>query len=166
MSVAVRQFKPDDWMVVREVRLNALRDRPGSFAVTAETAEAVTEEEWRQFLENKQQTVFGLYAETGLIGITAIFIDRDDPSGATGLLGMTWLKPAWRGKGLSRLIYEARIEWARARALTRVRVSHRDGNEPSRRAMIAHGFTYTGRTSVRWPDGQDADEIHYELRLM
>lgn len=166
MSVAVRQLRPDDWIALREVRLSALRDRPGSFATTAEAVEAVTEEDWRQFLDNRQQAAFGLFAETSLIGITAIFTDRDDPSAATGLLGMTWLNPAWRGKGLSRLIYEVRMEWARARALTRVRVSHRDGNEPSRRAMIAHGFAYVGRTSVQWPDGHEADEIHYELRLM
>jgi RimJ/RimL family protein N-acetyltransferase len=165
MSVTIRQLQPDDWESFREVRLSALKDRPGSFTATVDSTETITEEFWRRLLDDSRHAVFGIFGTTSLVGITAVFTDRDDPSGSTALLGMSWLAPALRGQGLSRLIYQARIAWARDRKIARIRVSHRAGNEPSRRAMVAHGFRFVRQTSVLWPDGQEADEIHYEMVL-
>lgn len=164
-AVLVRQLGPEDWKMFREMRLHALRKRPGSFTARAETAERFPDETWREFLSNPKQAAFGLFDDDNLIGISAIFTDRDDASGSTALLGMSWINPEWRGKGFSRSIYEARITWARGRGMTRIRVSHRHGNAPSQRAMISHGFKLAGRTSLEWPDGQVADEIHYVLCL-
>lgn len=109
--------------------------------------------------------MFGIFDGDRLVGITAAFRHRDDPSGETGGLGMTWLDPAVRGRGGGRVIYDCRLAWARAQGFKRVTVGHRDGNEPSRRSMLAAGFRPIGRRPYVWPDGAEADDIKYELVL-
>jgi RimJ/RimL family protein N-acetyltransferase len=127
-----------------------------------------SEDEWRALVRNDDDRlrVFGLFAGDELIGLTGVFTDRNDPSGQTAVLGMSYIAPPYRGRGLSRLFYEARLAWARANTKFRkVRVSHRRSNEASGRANRRYGFVQLGVVERVWPDGSNDDEIHYELDL-
>lgn len=107
-----------------------------------------------------------MFDDARLIGITAVFTFNGDSTGQTAILAMSFIDPEYRGRGLSRLLYEARVAWAKAQPnLTRVIVSHRESNEVSRRANQHFGFVYTHTTSRTWPDGVTENELHYELRL-
>lgn len=165
MSVTLRPLRPDEWEQFRALRLRALATDPGNFFRTAAEERERPVEHWREMLESDDGAVFGLFDREALIGITAVYIDRAIAARDTAGLGMTWLEPAYRGRGLSAAIYATRIAWARSKGLARIAVSHRDGNEPSRRAMLAHCFRPTGRTAHLWPDGATVDNIAYELRL-
>lgn len=109
--------------------------------------------------------VFGAFDGGRLVGITAAFTDHDDPTGASAMLGMTWLDPAYRGKGVSRMFHEHRIGWARRNGFRRIAVGHRASNVPSGAAMRRAGFVRTGTRSHLWPDGMREDEVQYELLL-
>jgi RimJ/RimL family protein N-acetyltransferase len=101
-----------------------------------------------------------------LVGITATFTWQGDPSGQTAVLAMSFIRPEYRGRGLSRLLYDARLDWIRTQPqFKRVVVSHRASNEVSRRANQRHGFHPIGRSQRIWPDGAIEDEIWYELRI-
>jgi RimJ/RimL family protein N-acetyltransferase len=79
---------------------------------------------------------------------------------------MSYLLPEYRGRGLSSAFYEARLAWLRERPrYTSVVVSHRQSNEPSRRANQRFGFVPVGSVPTQWPDGTVEDEATYELRL-
>jgi GNAT superfamily N-acetyltransferase len=117
-------------------------------------------------LADPADLVFGLFDAGHLIGITAVFRSREDPSGETALLGMSFIAPEYRGRGLSRLLYKARLEWIRTKGLfKRVVVSHRASNGASRRAIERHGFLPTRCAARIWPDGITEDEIFYEMRI-
>jgi RimJ/RimL family protein N-acetyltransferase len=163
--VIVRRLWPADWRANREIRLEALADSPGAYFTSAAEAAARSDAQWQAMVADPDMAVFGLFEAEQLVGLTAIYIDKDDPAGRTAGLAMSYIRPAWRARGLTRLLYEARLDWARERGLARVRVSHRDGNEPSRRAILAHGFRRVGATPHRWPDGATADNVSYELLL-
>ena len=99
-------------------------------------------------------------------GLTGVITARDDPSGETAMLVMSYLLPEYRGRGLSAAFYEARLAWLRERPrYTSVVVSHRRSNEPSRRANQRFGFVLVGSVPTEWPDGTVEDEVTYELRL-
>lgn len=161
--IAIRQLGPDDWRAFRDIRLRALAESPGNFFRPLAEEEAAPDARWIDLLSSDRQALFGLHGHDAPIGITGVFTSRDDP--AVAEFGMTWLDPAWRGRGLSALFYRERIAWARARRFARIVVSHRRSNETSRRAMLAAGFHQTGATPHRWPDGQDDDDVHYEMVL-
>jgi RimJ/RimL family protein N-acetyltransferase len=111
--------------------------------------------------------VFGLFEGRKLIGITGVFTDRGDSSGATAIFAMSFIEPEYRRRGLSRLLYEARLDWVRAQPqFERVVVTHRESNEASGHANQAFGFNRVGRESRTWPDGAVEDDIIYELRIV
>jgi RimJ/RimL family protein N-acetyltransferase len=79
---------------------------------------------------------------------------------------MSFIIPEYRGRGLSQLLYEARLNWIRARSqFRRVVVYHRESNESSRRANQRFGFSVLQRASRKWPDGATEDEVLYELKI-
>ena len=163
--IAIRPLRPDEWPAFREIRLRSLATDPGNFFRSVAEEEARPEAEWREMLDSKDGAVFGLFDADRLIGLTAVYVDRAIAARDTAGLGMTWLNPSYRGRGLSALIYTARVAWARDKGLARMIVSHRADNEPSRRAMLAHGFRPTGTAPHPWPDGRTVDNVSYELSL-
>ena len=164
--IAIRPFDTAEWERFREFRLAALAAKPGLFAVSYNEAEARPPEDWQRTIEGIDRRVFGLFDDQRLIGITAAFAWREDPTGQTAFLAMSFILPEYRGRHLSRILYQARLDWIRAHGqFKRVVVSHRVSNEVSGRAMQHFGFQETHRARKVWPDGGEEDEVFYELNL-
>ncbi len=147
--------------------MHALRTEPGRFfsALGDETGHG--DEHWMQLAAgDEKHQLFGLFDGEQLVGISGVFVDRNDPTGRTASLGMSYILPAYRGRGLVARLYEARLAWARARPkFFRAVVGHRASNEPSRRAIVRCGFTWTETKPYSWPDGTDEEHVGYELLL-
>jgi RimJ/RimL family protein N-acetyltransferase len=160
----IRSFVPEEWALFRDFRLAALAAAPGVYLGSVAESSTRSDEEWRAMLADPRHRIFALFDGETLIGITAAFTHREEPQ--TALLAMSFILPAYRKAGLSRLLYEARLDWIRsAGRFRRVIVSHRASNEASRRANQHFGFVPIGRNSIAWPDGTTEDEINYELVL-
>lgn len=161
MAITVRRLFADDWRESRAIRLEALRTFPGNYFTSLAEAEARGDDVWRGMLMSATLASFGLFDGERLVGITAIeATDRD-----TASLAMSYLSQPYRGRGLSAMLYAPRLDWARAKGVRRVLASHRATNEPSRRAMLRHGFRHVGAAAHRWPDGTVEDDVRYVLDL-
>ena len=107
-----------------------------------------------------------LFDDETPIGMTSVSIDRNDPTGKTALLWGSWLAPEYRGKGLSDLMYQSRINWAKDQpTVERIIVSHRASNLASKYANQKHGFVEIHKKEKIWTDGATEDEIFYELEI-
>jgi RimJ/RimL family protein N-acetyltransferase len=165
-KISIRAMEPDDWASVRQMRLAALKSSPGSYSLSYDEAASWPEEFWRAEIKGDDHRIFGLFDGKELIGITAAFTWRGDKTGKTALLAMSYIAPAYRKQGLSRKLYDARLNWIAGQPQFRkVIVGHRASNEASRRANQRYGFVQTGRTANAWPDGGVEDEVTYELVL-
>lgn len=165
-DVIIRALEPLEWEAFRNFRLELLKAAPGVFATTYDAAARWSPEEWQAEAKGPDHQVFGLFDGERLIGITAAFTYRGDPTGQTALLAMSFLLPSYRGRGLSRMFYDARLAWIWSQPqFRRVLVSHRKSNEVSRRANQRHGFIQTHTAPHLWPDGETEDEIFYELEI-
>lgn len=166
VTIAIRPLDPDEWEVFRDLRLAALKAEPGVYGARYEVTAQRTEAVWRNNVRGEHNQSFGLFDGAQLIGITSVFRWDEDPSGRTAILASSFIQPAYRGRKLSRLLYEARFDWLRRRGdFTRVVVGHRLSNEPSRRANQHYAFTEFRRTTHTWNDGVTEDEVFYELDL-
>jgi RimJ/RimL family protein N-acetyltransferase len=167
MPVTMRPLVRSDWRALKELRLLALSTEPGVFFSSHEREVGAADDVWQSLAAGGDGLqVFGAYDGAELVGITGVFTHRDDPTGATAALGMTYLLPQYRGQGLSARFYETRLRWIREQPrFTRVAVSHRRSNEASRRAIQRAEFVPIGQTSRTWPDGGVEDEVMYELPL-
>lgn len=167
MNVSIRQLTAEDWRVFSQVRLRALKSDPLVFGSNYEKESQFTEADWRSRLEQSDDSaVFMLFANKTPIGITGVSVFRDDPTGKTALLWGSWLAPDFRGKGLSELMYKARLDWAKQhQTVKRIIVSHRASNLASKYANQKHGFIFTRTHEKVWADGATEDEVCYELYL-
>jgi RimJ/RimL family protein N-acetyltransferase len=163
--IAVRRLGPDDLEANRAIRLEALAEFPGNYFTSLAEAQARSEADWLEMLSDPKMAIFGLYDGEALAGLTAIYIADADPSGRTAGFAMSYVRPAWRGQGHAATLHKARLDWARDNGMTRVIVSHRASNTPSRKAILRSGFTRTGATLHLWPDGVEEENVEYALRL-
>ncbi len=163
---SIRQLSAENWQEFRRIRLEALQTYPSVFLSTYENEKNQPSEWWQDWLSSSRQCAFGLYNGKELVGITGIFTWREDPSGATGVMATSYIKPEHQGKGLSAMLYEARIKRAVGYLpWEKLVISHRTGNEKSRRAMVKAGFKFTHTSQRLWPDGKEELEYHYEMDL-
>ncbi|MEZ6022640.1 MAG: GNAT family protein [Hyphomonadaceae bacterium] len=165
-AIHLRALHPDEWAAYRAMRLRALETEPGVYCALHAEAAQRSEAQWRATLAGPDRQLFGLFDADTLIGISAVFVDADDPSGETAMLAQSFIERPIAGRGPARRLYEARLAWARAHPrVRRVTVSHRASNIASMRANQHYGFRRTGAVPRTWPDGVVEDEVRYELVL-
>ena len=148
---------------VKVIRLEALLTDPGVYGSTYARESGYDEAAWRAWTASPGRCMFLLLTEETPIGLTGVTTNRDDPT--TAICVASYLKPAYRGQKLSRLFYQARIDWAREHGYQRLVVGHRLSNTASMHANQAFGFRETHQEPHVWPDGTSEPEVLYELLL-
>jgi len=148
----IERIAPSQWQDYKLIRLEALKTNPELFGSSYAKEVLYSQDDW-----------IALYHLDLLIGLSGVVLNRDNQSEA--ILISSFIKEAYRGRGLSQLFFQARIEWARQKECAQVIVSHRVGNEASKAANQRCGFVYTYSKESRWPDGLLAEELMYCLWL-
>ena len=166
-DITIRALDSGEWEIFREMRLHALKTMPQVFFSKYEDEVKAEPANWQtRWLDRKGKCTFGVFDGQKLVGITGVFTDRHDTSGKTAVLGASYLLPDYRGMGLSKMMYKARLDWAAAQThMTRAVVSHRKSNDASRKASQAFGFQFVKAEPHVWPDGTTEDDLCYELDL-
>ncbi len=150
----------------RDMRLCALEECEGVYLPSYVESLEKEPAYWREVIAGDDRAIFGLFDGQRHIGIGSVFTSRNDPSGQTGILAMGYILPEYRGQGLSRLLYHARIEWVLGHScFKKLEISHRVGNEASRRAILKHGFQLVGQDKVVFGDGMEDWDLCYERVL-
>lgn len=165
-GIEVRPFHPEEWEVYKATRLRALESDPKFFGSRLDEEKALADNHWQERLTDPKFLVLGVFNEGQPIGMTGVAVDRSDDTGQTGKLWGSWLEPAWRNKGLSRKMYEARISWAKAHpTIKKLVVSHRKSNAVSKRANQRFGFKFVNAKDTVWYNGEKETEFFYELPI-
>ena len=150
MQVRVRRVVEDDWPLLRDVRLEMLRDTPLAYLETLADAEPRTEAEWR-FRSNRGSagpTELALAAEDPerpdrWVGYLACFVD----SPGQGHVVSVYVAPGQRGTGLAGRMLDGVVDWARGEAgLDRLHLYVHEHNPRARAFYRRYGFTETGGT--------------------
>jgi GNAT superfamily N-acetyltransferase len=146
---------PDDWRVVRHLRLGALADAPDAFGSTLEEEAPQPEDFWRGRLARPDATTLlaswvGDDGEARPAGLVTVLPDFDDRVGVAVVVGV-WVAPSARGRGVGDALLGAVIDRARQAGFTRLVLDVGDGNAPARGLYARHGFVPTGRTGTLPP---------------
>ncbi len=140
--VVVRTATIEEWQVLRDIRLAALRDAPNAFGSTYAEQAASVEADWRRRI-SRGGTFFAYVPE----------IDGTEPAGlvggfqekpATVELVSLWVRPRARGLGVGDALVAAVIHWARARNATSVHLWLTEMNHRARTLYERCGFSPTG----------------------
>jgi ribosomal protein S18 acetylase RimI-like enzyme len=139
----IRKLLPDEWALLRHLRLEALQESPSAFGSTFERELGFDEATWRSRLETSAFFV----AESGddVLGMACAFRPEphgDDPS--TMQLVSMWVSPRYRRRGVGSQLVSAVLEYARARGESKLGLCVAVGNEPAVTLYRAAGFEPTG----------------------
>lgn len=163
-KLTCRPFEYEEWQLYRDLRLEALKAHPNFFSSTYAKEKTFKESDWCARVQSADCVVFGLFANDEAIGCVGIYAPKETPD-SPHLWG-TYLKPEYRGLGLSGPLYQTLIAYAQSRKdWARIVVSHRKLNAASGAASKLNGFQYTHTESTAWPDGKTEDQLFYELKL-
>lgn len=161
---SVRQFGLEDLGLYKAMRLEALQLERSMFGNSYELEASFPYEQWVARITNPAGACFGLYYGDESIGITGIVV-TDAALPFEAYMTQSYIRKAFRGKGLSALLYQKRLEWAKDHLIKTLRIGHRESNLASKAANQHFGFVYTHAEARTWPDGQTENMLYYKLEL-
>jgi RimJ/RimL family protein N-acetyltransferase len=141
----IRRIEPDDWKLLRDVRLRALREDPQAFLATHEQEAAFPDAQWQERASPGNGASFVAVTADEAEGL-ATGIAPGDP--ATVILVGMWVAPARRGTGVAGELVGRVVSWAREQGAARVVLSVEGGNERAARLYERCGFTETDRLDL------------------
>jgi ribosomal protein S18 acetylase RimI-like enzyme len=157
MECEIRRLQPDDWAVLRDIRLTALADTPQAFASTLDAEAAYDEPRWRGWIA---ACAFFLAWDGGRpVGIVGGFGQQD---GGWHIISM-WVSPQARGAGVAGRLIDAVARHARAENAPALTQWVTDGNDRARAFYQRAGFRGTGR---RQPVRPQAPELREEEMIL
>lgn len=145
-TLEARVCTVEDWSTWRDLRLRSLADAPHAYGSTLERELAFTEADWRGRVAgwtDPADDVSGpavlVWAGGEPVGMGGGF--HDEP-GMLHVVAM-WTDPAWRDRGVGRLVLDTLRAWADERGL-RLHLDVEASNTGARRLYERYGFTATG----------------------
>ncbi len=139
--IEIGRLHPDDWRVIRSVRLRSLQDAPDAFTSNYQREAAFDETVWR----HRATTCQWFVATDGpdAVGVAGgIGGWSDDPSDRE-LIGM-WVAASHRRQGVARLLLDAVGAWARSEGAVTLRLGVREDNAVARAAYLRMGLIPSG----------------------
>lgn len=165
-EVRVRLVQPDEWAVVRDVRLAALADAPDAFASTLGREAGLAEAEWRAWIA--AWAWFLAWHEVRPAGLVAMFPEQAGqtaPPPDWHLVSM-WVRPEARGVGIADRLVAAVLAHAKAAGAAQVTLWVAIGNDRARGLYQRVGFVPTGRRQMYPRAGTtDLDEEEFARTL-
>ncbi|MFV0135054.1 GNAT family N-acetyltransferase [Streptomyces sp. HMX87] len=174
----IRAVRAEEWPAVRELRLRALRDPVAhlAFLETYEAAAARPESYWQERAARAaegQPTAQQIIAEGPggrWLGTLTVLMEE---AGTTDWAGFpverrqghvvgVFVRPEWRGSGLTKALFDAGLEWAWGRGAERVRLIVHEANGRAQGLYRKVGFAPSG---VTVPLADNAGEAELEFVL-
>jgi predicted GNAT family acetyltransferase len=146
----LRRLTPDDWAVLRDVRLRALADSPDAFGSTLDREQDFDEKDWRR---RSVRPVWVAEVDGRPVAMAGVFAN----DGVLQVWGM-WTDPDHRGRGYARALLDVLVGPAVAEG--RPVSLHVNVANPGARAFYeGYGFVGTGELEPLRPGSEQRIEL-------
>ncbi len=144
----IKPILPEDWRVLKDVRLRALADAPEAFGTTLAQAQAYSNAEWqaraRRFSELPPATGCLAFVDGMPCGMASAFPSAENTHAAE--LTAFWAAPEQRGQGVADAMAAFAAAWALAQGFAVLEATVVEDNH---RAIVFYkkvGFEETGQS--------------------
>ena len=147
MEFQIERLAPEQWEILRDIRLKALSDTPNAFGSTLEKEREYSEVDWRLRLERNNCATFVAFTDDK----KAIGLIVSAPYGhELGIFAM-WVDSTERRKGVGGRLIDAVIQWAKEKGGEKLRLDVADENLSAIKLYESKGFQRTGVTGTLPP---------------
>lgn len=155
----------DDWEVLRDVRLRALRDSPRAFGSTLAREESFREQHWRMRLRSGPWWVARRAGPSGsdVAGLVSMIAEPGSTADDRHVVGL-WVDPAARRQGSGTALLAVVVAAARAEGARTVSLWVAEDNGAALGLYARLGFVPTGERQPL-PSSPGRAESRHELRL-
>lgn len=155
----------DDWQVVRDVRLRALRDSPVAFGSTLAREESFREQHWRMRLRSSPWWVARRTdpPDSRVVGLVSMISEPGSAADDRHVVGL-WVDPVARREDTGTALLAAVLAAARAEEARTVSLWVAEDNDAAMRLYEGLGFAPTGERQPL-PSSPARTEARYELPL-
>ncbi len=142
----VRRVRPQDWPLVRDLRLEALADTPIAYLEALESAQSLADDDWRA--RSLRGAVGGDSCQVlAVVGARPVGTSVAFVADGRAWLAAVYVTPSWRGRDLLARLVAPCGAWAAREGLDELRLEVHESNVPARRAYARLGFAETGETT-------------------
>jgi GNAT superfamily N-acetyltransferase len=160
--VVVRAATMEEWQVLRDIRLDALREAPDAFGSTYAEQAASVEADWRRRI-SRGGTFFAYVPEVNGTEPAGLVGGFQEKPGTVELVSL-WVRPHARGLGVGEALVAAVIDWARTRNASSVHLWLTEANRHARVLYERCGFWPTDERQPL-PAKPDLTEVGMIRRL-
>ena len=143
-TLLVRCAERADWLALKTIRLEALRDTPDAYGSSLERTLRFSDNRWR--LMTAQQGYFLVERDGDVVGMAAGGYHDDHPG--DHWLYATYVTPAARGTGVASALVDAVSSWARSERASALYLDVTTSLVRARAFYLKEGFTPTGERRV------------------
>jgi ribosomal protein S18 acetylase RimI-like enzyme len=141
----MKQLAPDEWLLLRNVRLSALQDSPRAFLSSYEDEHAYSEDRWQaEFTRGEWSVGFVGGEPVSLVGATR---ELNTPTHQR-YLEYLWVSPGHRRSGVARAVLTFAIERLRTVGVRTVFLWVIDGNDAAAHLYRSMGFVSTNHRQL------------------
>ena len=164
-KIIVKELTIDDWQDLKDIRLYALQESPNAFGGSYDEAIEFDDDKWRSYFAYKEgkSVLYGLYDGCKIVGLGNARISNNTPLKSHFYMG--YIHPLYRGLGLSRKLYQARIEWSENNKATEIEVNNRESNKAATAMNQSFGFQQVDCFMQDWPDGTKERKLTFKKKL-
>jgi GNAT superfamily N-acetyltransferase len=138
--VTVRETITEEWQVLRDIRLDALRDAPDAFGSTYEEQAVLAEADWRRTIARGGMFLAYIPEMTEPAGLVCGY---QETPGTVELMSL-WVRPQARGDGVGEALVAAVVDWASVKNAASVHLWVFDTNDYAHTLYERCGFRLTG----------------------
>lgn len=145
--ITLELVTPQNAMLFKRVRLQALRDTPTAFSSTYADESQLTDADWVKRASQWSGDGSTAYLAMDTVfpcGIVGGFLDKDDATRAH--LASMWVTPSHRRLGIGAKLVNAIFEWARAHGARTLELIVTSNNDGAIEFYKRPGFTLTEKT--------------------
>jgi ribosomal protein S18 acetylase RimI-like enzyme len=160
-QIIIRQANVADAAALRQLRLEALQNRPVAFASDYhEEVQYPLSQTEERLKDQTTNATFVALADSALVGMMGIGQSQHRNVRHNAMIWGVYVQPAWRGKNISGQMIEACIEWARKHSVKFVKLGVNATNTSALNSYIRAGFKVYGvESQVIFYDGEYHDEL-------
>jgi ribosomal protein S18 acetylase RimI-like enzyme len=135
----IRATTADEWAILKEIRLAALKDAPTAFGVSHATAAAYTDAQWRERAAGPHPLFLLAFRDGEAIGMIGGGVSA--ATGEYNLIAM-WVKPEHRGSAAAAELVAVIKSSAAAKGHTRIVLDVAPQNARATAFYLRQGFVF------------------------